>query len=162
MSSHTGQPKKYMTPDKKHTPVKHSAAAIPKEPFLEKKPWIYVILLFVLIALIYFPVAFGKQYPPASDTIQWQGAAQRLVEYNKTHAEKALWQPNMFSGMPGYLITFPPAFPFLEYVTKLFDYVINWRIFLLFLGGLGMFLLLRLLGLDGFTSLVAIGRDCWI
>ncbi len=152
MSSQPVPKKKYQTPDKKHSSAKTSALAMPKESFLEKKPWIYVILLFALVAIIYFPVAFEKQYPPASDTIQWQGAAHRLNEYNKTHTDKALWQPNMFSGMPSYLITFPFKFPFLEYVTKLFDYVMNWRIFLLFLGGLGMFLLLRLMGLDGFTS----------
>jgi hypothetical protein len=119
---------------------------------LEKKPWIYVIMLFVLISMIYFPVAFQKHFPPASDTIQWQGAAHRLTEYNQTHKDVALWQPNMFSGMPSYLITFPYKFPFVENVTKAVDHVMNWRIFLLFIGGLGVFLLLRLLGLDGFTS----------
>lgn len=152
MSSNSGQSKKYIKPDKKHASVKAGAVAIPKESYLEKKPWIYMILLFLLLSILYFPVAYEHKAPPASDTMQWSGAAHRLIEYNKTHTDKALWQPNMFSGMPSYMISFPFKYPFLENITRLFDYVVNWRIFLLFIGGLGMFFLLRLLGLDGFSS----------
>lgn len=144
--------KKPIPISKKHSTVK--AATLPKHDAfsLEKYPWIYVILMFLVVSIIYFPIAFQKQFPPASDTIQWQGAAHRLIEYNKTQKDVAMWQPNMFSGMPGYLISFPYKFPFWENITKVVDYVMNWRIFLLFLGGLGVFLLLRLLGMDGFTS----------
>jgi len=153
MSSHTGQPKKkYITPDKKHSTAKPGAVAIPKEQWLDKKPWIYVILLFALLCLIYFPVAFEKQAPPASDIVQWQGAAQRILDYNKTHSDVALWQPNMFSGMPSYLISLPTKYPFVKYLTTPFTYLINWRIFMLFIGGLGMFILLRFLGLEAFIS----------
>lgn len=119
---------------------------------LEQYPFVFIILLFVAVSIIYFPIAFQKQSPPASDTIQWQGAAQRIIEYNKTHSDRALWQPNMFSGMPTYLISFPNRFPFVENITKVVDYIMNWRIFLLFIGGLGIFLLLRYLGLDPFSS----------
>lgn len=152
MSQPSTPRKKYKTPDKKSTPVKAVPKPNPAALFLENRPWIYVILLFVLISMIYFPTAFQKQYPPASDTVQWQGAAHRIIEYNKTHSDRALWQPNMFSGMPSYLISLPNQYPFVENITKLMDHIMNWRIFLLFLGGLGVFLLLRLLGLDGFTS----------
>jgi len=152
MSHHSGQSKKYKTPPKKQTAAKTATVKHPIAAFFENKPWIFVILLFVLVSLIYFPTAYQKMFPPASDTMQWQGAAQKLIEYNKTHSDRALWQPNMFSGMPSYLISFPNRFPFVENITKLVDVVMNWRIFLLFIGGLGVFLLLRFLGLDGFTS----------
>jgi hypothetical protein len=142
--------KKYSVPDK---PVQtHAEQPNIIASFFQERPWMYIILLFAMISIIYFPVAFQKQYPPASDTIQWQGAAHKLIEYNKTHSDQALWTPNMFSGMPGYLISLPNKYPFIENITKATDYVMNWRIFMLFLGGLGMFFLLRILGLDGFTA----------
>jgi len=152
MSQHPTHSKKYKVPDKKQTPSKTAAVKHPWANFLEEKPWIYVIILFALISILYFPTAFQKMYPPASDTIQWQGAAQKIIEYNKTHSDKALWQPNMFGGMPSYLISLPNAYPFVENITKAVDHVMNWRIFLLFIGGLGVFLLLRFMGLDAFTS----------
>jgi len=155
MSQHTSASAKGRIPQKK----KPSAQPVQKKnqiaDFLEKRPWIYVILLFLVVSILYIPVAFEKRVPPptsATDTFQWQGAAHRLLEYNKTHHDKALWQPNMFSGMPSYLISLPNQYPFVENITRVVDHVMNWRIFLLFIGGLGVFLLLRNLGLDNFLS----------
>jgi len=152
MSHHTGKTKNYKIPVKKQPAVNAKTMQNPMSSIFEQRPWIFVILLFLLVSVIYFPTAFQKMFPPASDTMQWQGAAQKLIEYNETHSDRALWQPNMFSGMPSYLISFPNRYPFVENVTKLVDKVMNWRIFLLFLGGLGVFILLRFLGLDGFSS----------
>ncbi len=115
-------------------------------------PWALMGFLLVLVSLLYFPVAFGGMTPQASDTSQWQGAANKIIEYNKSHADTALWTQSMFSGMPSYLISFPNRWPFLENISKLTDKLINWRIFLLFNGALGMFLLLRFLKLDVWTS----------
>jgi len=152
MSHHSAQNKKYKLPDKKQANAKAAPAPNAAALFLENKPWLYVILLFLLVSIIYFPVAFEKKAPPASDTIQWQGSAHRVIEYNKTHSDRALWQPNMFSGMPSYLISLPLQYPFVENITKVVDHIMNWRIFLLFLGGLGIFLLLRMMKLEAFTA----------
>jgi hypothetical protein len=152
MSQSGKHSKGYKVPDKKQMPSRTAAVKHPWANLLEEKPWIYVILLFAIVSILYFPTAFQKMYPPASDTIQWQGAAHTIIEYNKTHSDKALWQPNMFGGMPSYLISLPNAYPFVENVTKLVDFVMNWRIFLLFIGGLGVFILLRFMGMDAFTS----------
>lgn len=122
---------------------------------LTQKPWLGWALmgfLLVCISLLYFPVAFQGKAPQASDISQWQGAANKIIEYNKTHSDKALWTQSMFSGMPSYLISFPNRFPFLENLSRLTDKLINWRIFLLFIGSLGMYLLLRFLKLDPWTS----------
>ncbi len=122
----------------------------PGETLSQKKwlPWVLMIFLFVFVSLLYFPVAFQHMVPPASDTAQWEGAAHQIIEYNKTHKDPALWTQSMFSGMPSYMISFPNRYPFLENITRITDKVINWRIFLLFVGALGMFLLLRYLKLD--------------
>lgn len=115
--------------------------------------YILVLLLFIIVSLIYFPVAYNKQYPLAHDITQWEGAAKKIIDYNNEHSDRALWTQNMFSGMPAYMISFPNRFPYLESLTKITDKVINWRIFLLFIGGLGIFVLLRFLRLDPWVAL---------
>lgn len=115
-------------------------------------PWVLMGFLLLLVSLLYFPVAFQGYTPPASDISQWQGAANEIINYNNEHSDRALWTQSMFSGMPSYMISFPNRWPFLENLSRLTDKVINWRIFLLFIGTLGMFLLLRLLKLDTWTS----------
>ncbi len=115
-------------------------------------PWILMGFLLLLVSLLYFPVAFQGYTPPASDISQWQGAANEIINYNQEHSGRALWTQSMFSGMPSYMISFPNRWPFLENLSRLTDKVINWRIFLLFIGTLGMFLLLRFLKLDTWTS----------
>ncbi len=114
---------------------------------------IMVLLLFVTLSLIYFPVAYQSRYPIAHDITQWEGGARKIIEYNQENSDRALWTQNMFSGMPAYMISFPNRFPYLESITKLTDKIINWRIFLLFVGGLGVFVLLRFLKLDPWVSL---------
>lgn len=111
-------------------------------------PWILIALLYIIVSVLYFPIAYQQMEPQASDITQWRGAAQSIIEYNKEHDDPALWTQSMFSGMPAYMISFPNRYPFLENITKLTDRVINWRIFLLFIGGLGIFVLLRHLKLD--------------
>ncbi len=135
--------------------AKPAAAKAPAWPFLESRwlPLALMVALLLFVSLLYFPVAFQSKSPAASDISQWQGAANKIIEYNKAHSDNALWTQSMFSGMPAYMISFPNRFPFLENLSKITDKVINWRIFLLFIGALGVFLLLRFWGLDPFTCL---------
>lgn len=122
--------------------------------FQKHLSWILVAVLFLLLALLYFPIAFGKQTPIATDITQWQGAAQSIIEYNNTHSDRALWTQSMFSGMPAYMISFPNRIPFLESVINFLGRIMNWRIFLLFMGGLGVFLLLRQWKLDPYICFI--------
>ncbi|MEN6444464.1 MAG: YfhO family protein [Candidatus Cloacimonas sp.] len=152
----------------KRKPNIPSTATKVKQPsaFSKHLPWILVFILFLLLSLIYFPVAYQGKAPQASDINQWQGAAKAIIDYNATHKDNALWTPYMFSGMPTYMISFPNRYPFLESITKLTDKIINWRIFLLFIGGLGIFLLLRQLKMDpwiAFFAAIAFTFSChWV
>ncbi|MDZ4182378.1 MAG: hypothetical protein U1B83_05835 [Candidatus Cloacimonadaceae bacterium] len=129
-------------------------------------PWMLILSLFILLSLIYFPVAYKGEAPMAGDITQWQGAAKEIIDYNAEHGDRALWTQRMFSGMPAYMISFPNRFPFLESLTRLTDKVINWRIFMLFLGGLGIFFLLRHLKMDWlicFAGAIAFIFSChWV
>ncbi len=135
--------------------IKPVAPVTVVKPLMESRylQWGLVLFLLLFVSLLYFPVAFQSKSPQASDITQWQGAANKIIEYNKAHADNALWTESMFSGMPAYMISFPNRFPFLENISKVTDKVINWRIFLLFLGALGVFFLLRFLKMDPWTSL---------
>ncbi len=144
MSKKTVNPK--IHPPQKGAPQKSA----PARPLLSARQlqWALVAFLLLFVSLLYFPVAFGHKAPAASDISQWEGAAHKIIEYNQNNPDNALWTQSMFSGMPSYMISFPNRWPFLENISKITDHVINWRIFLLFIGGLGVFLLLRQLKLD--------------
>lgn len=131
-------------------PGHHAAPEVVKtSPGWEKHlPLVLVAVLFVLLSLIYFPVAYQGKAPISGDITQWQGAANTIIDYNQKHADTALWTQNMFSGMPAYMISFPNRYSFLGDLSRMTDKVVNWRIFLLFIGGLGIFLLLRSWKLD--------------
>lgn len=150
----------------KYTPPATKPLGAKMEQFGKHLPWVLVAILFLALSLIYFPVAYQGKAPQASDITQWEGAAKAIIDYNATHKDNALWTPRMFSGMPSYMISFPNRYPFLESLTKLTDKVINWRIFLLFIGGLGIFLLLRQMKLSpwiAFFGAVAFVFSChWV
>mgnify|MGYP001220286040 CR=1 FL=1 len=63
-------------------------------------PGVMVLLLFLMLSLLYFPVAYQHRAPIAQDITQWEGGSHSIVEYNNSHSDRALWTQNMFSGMP--------------------------------------------------------------
>ncbi|MCB5250523.1 MAG: YfhO family protein [Candidatus Cloacimonetes bacterium] len=103
---------------------------------------IMIVALVLIITGLFFKIAYLGYAPPASDTLQWRGAAEQIIEYNKSHWLKAQWTDNMFGGMPSYLISFPNQYPFIERVFALIQWFINWRILFLLFGGIGMYILL--------------------
>ncbi len=142
---------------------------IVKKEFLEKvfnnkyKNYIFMGLLFVIVAVFFLPMAFRNYVPQASDSMQWRGSAQSLIEYNKTHEDQALWSSNVFSGMPGYLISFSAKYPFINNLRVLTDKLINWRVFLLFTAGLGVYILMLSLGFKpmiAFISAIGFSLSC--
>ena len=44
--------------------------------------WVLIALLFFIVSIIYFPVAYQGNAPQASDITQWQGAAKSIIDYN--------------------------------------------------------------------------------
>ena len=112
-----------------------------------------IAVIIVVISTLFFPVGFQKYAPRAHDTQQWRWASEELIEYNKTAKDKALWTDNMFSGMPSYLLSFPPKFPFFHQIPHYLNFLINWRVLSLIFGAIGMYILLIYLK---FSPLIAL------
>ncbi|HNX01367.1 MAG TPA: hypothetical protein PKK33_08385, partial [Candidatus Cloacimonadota bacterium] len=112
---------KQKKPESKRIPVTAT-----KTPFTIPTRYQHIIfigILFILLSGLFYGVAFKGYVPQANDTIQWRAQAQPLIEYNKTHKDQALWDPNMFGGMPGYLVSLPNKYPFIENITRVIDHV---------------------------------------
>jgi hypothetical protein len=71
-------------------------------------------ILLVVVLFFYAPVLFQGRMPLGSDTIQWRASAQAMIAYRNQTGEEPLWNPNLFAGMPGYLINYPPVVPQLD------------------------------------------------
>ena len=68
-------------------------------------PHISAIILFLLIAFAYFPDVLEGKRLAGHDNDNFRGMARELVDYREATGKEALWTNNMFSGMPGYLIS---------------------------------------------------------
>ncbi len=124
---------------------------------------IFISLLFILLSVFFFKIAYQNYAPPAGDTIQWRSSAQVLMEYNKEHKDQAMWNPNVFSGMPSYLISFGAKYPFIGQIYKLTNKIMNWRILMLFIMALGIYLFMIYLKFDpiiAFISAIAMALSC--
>ena len=123
----------------------------------------FIILIFLIFGISFFKIAFLNYTPPASDSIQWRASAEALIEYNKTHKDQALWNPNIFSGMPGFMISLKAKYPYFDSLRKITDKFMNWRIFYLFLGAVGIYFLMLMLGFEpliAFIGAVSFGLSC--
>jgi len=71
-------------------------------------------LLLVLSLSFFAPVHFGGQGLHGSDILQWRGMAEAMIDYEEATGDDALWAPNVFGGMPGYLVNYKPEVPQLD------------------------------------------------
>lgn len=82
-------------------------------------PHIAALLLFIVLAFVYFvPLIEGKELV-AHDTDSWRSMAQETIEYNETHDDVTLWSNSMFGGMPVYQISMQQPYNVLQYAEKL-------------------------------------------
>src|SRR5690554_3337741 len=125
---------------------------------------IFIGLILILLSIFFFRIGYLGYIPKAGDNLQWRGAAQVQIEYNEEHSDLALWNSNLFSGMPGYLISYPARFPFIKNIIDFItDNIIGWQVFYMFLAGLGMYILMLSLGfkpIQAFISGMAFALSC--
>jgi hypothetical protein len=68
-------------------------------------PHLLAIVVFLLATVFFFnPVFFENKTLNQHDIVQSIGAAKALRDFRQQTGEEGLWAPNMFSGMPAYLV----------------------------------------------------------
>ena len=125
------------------------------------------ICLAVLVAVsvgFFAPLHFSGKTLAPSDTVNGRAMARVMEDYREATGEPALWAPNGFAGMPGYLISYPTQIPQLDDLPRLFRKYIwptSHFIFLL----VGVYLLVFLLTrekLGGVLAACAFGLTTYI
>ncbi|MEM8485650.1 MAG: YfhO family protein [Bacteroidota bacterium] len=101
---------------KKRNKKKQPAAAakqITAEPNLwdRQSPTVQHAFCLVLLAVISFtffaPIHFKGMSLFAYDTVSFKAMSNEMTQYKAETGETALWSPNPFGGMPGYMISSP-------------------------------------------------------
>lgn len=110
-------------------------------------PHAVAVVLFFLIATIYYMPVYQGKVLDQSDVNTFKGAAQEIKDFRKNTGQEALWTNSMFGGMPAYQISVQYND---NYVGK-----INWILMLgkapasyLFLALIGFYVLLLAFGLS--------------
>ncbi|MDL5048011.1 YfhO family protein [Oscillatoria amoena NRMC-F 0135] len=68
-------------------------------------PHALAVVVFLIVTVIFFsPVFFENKTLNQHDIVQSIGAAKALRDFRSQTGEEGLWVPNMFSGMPAYLV----------------------------------------------------------
>lgn len=95
-------------------PRKHANAA----PALQTEGWwdrlpdrtqhiIALLALLIIGVLFYAPAVFTAQTIIGGDTVSWRAMAEYMIDYRAETGKEALWAPNAFAGMPGYMVNYP-------------------------------------------------------
>ncbi|GMQ81442.1 MAG: YfhO family protein [Rhodothermia bacterium] len=74
----------------------------------------HVIIILILLAVsfgFFAPIHFSSKQLIGGDTVNWSGMANAMQSYEQETGIKALWSPNAFAGMPGFLISYPLDIP---------------------------------------------------
>ncbi len=74
----------------------------------------HVLCLAALLAVslgFFAPIHFTGQALVGGDTVQWRAMAEAMIEYQSETGRPALWNPNAFAGMPGYMISYVNQVP---------------------------------------------------
>jgi hypothetical protein len=115
---------------------------------------IIVALLLALALGFYSPIVFGDQALYPSDSVNWRSSVEAMIEYEEETGELALWSPNVFAGMPGYLGRFNPEVPQFDTLMNGFRQI-AWPASHLFLMLLGTYILVTYLTRNRFAALVS-------
>lgn len=65
--------------------------------------------LVVVVLAFFAPMLFGGKTIQGSDIVSWRASAEPLLEYERQTGTNPLWAPNVFGGMPAYMIHYPTA-----------------------------------------------------
>jgi len=111
--------------------------------------------VFILLTLLIFykPYVFDKMEPTGGDRIGSIGSTHQISKYSEKTGERALWNPNIFCGVPTYHRLSNNTF----HIDKLISWLnplLDWRVGWLLLGATGIFCLILYLGFPWYFALL--------
>lgn len=123
---------------------------------ISKRTGIYLsIILLTIILLIFFkPYVFDNLVPYGADIISAIGQNHMIQQYENQFGKRALWNPNIFLGVPIYYTIGGTSLHIDKIVMKV-DNIITWRFTWFFIGALGIFWLVNVLGFPWYYGLLA-------
>ncbi len=143
-------------------------AAEDKSWWAQRPLWLQHLICLALLLIVsvgfFAPAHFSGKSLAGSDSVSWRGMAEAMITYEGRTGEEALWAPNAFGGMPGYMIYYAAQVPQLDAVPTLlreFAWPTSHFIFLLAGTYLLVFFLTRS-PLSGVLSACAYGLTTYI
>lgn len=123
-----------------------------KDRFIKILPHITAVIIFTILAFVYFyPVLEGKILR-ANDTQVHNINSKEIQDYREKYGNEPLWTNSIFSGMPAYLISTKYPGNLIKYLdTVLRQY--KMPVSVLFISMLGFYILLLLFGLNPWLSI---------
>lgn len=125
-------------------------------PTLLQRLWPTALALLIMLAACaaYFAPQLSGKVILSSDTVQNQGMHKELIDYQEATGNRSLWTNSMFGGMPAYQIYAPERGNLLLHVERVLNLGIERPIGYFFTIMLGLFVLLRVLGVNVWLSTV--------
>ena len=122
---------------------------------IKTKSGIYFSIIFVfLILLVFFkPYVFDNLVPSGGDIIGAKGQNHIIQKFEEQTGRRALWNPNIFTGIPIYY-TIGGTSQHIDKIVMAIDSVISWRFIWFFIGALGIFWLISILGFPWYYGLL--------
>jgi len=115
---------------------------------------ITITLVFVLLLIVLYPMAFQNKRPGGVDVIGSYGKTHQLKEYEETTGKTAYWNPPVFSGMPIYHRLNGQVFNFDKFIGKILGTITYPIIWIYLIGFIGMFFLLKFFKLGLIPALI--------
>ena len=114
----------------------------------------FFIFLFIVLVVLYKPLVFEGMEPNGSDIVSGVGKTHQLKMWEEKTGHYPLWNPYMFGGMPTYQRFGPRVWSFDTLLSDL-GFLTDWRIWYYLAGALGLFLLVKYLGLSAAAGMLA-------
>jgi len=111
-------------------------------------------VLLLVVAAFYAPVLLEGKTIHGGDVVSWRANAEALIEHQEQTGERALWAPNVFSGMPAFLINYGIVVPQLDTLVNDLRGAL-WPIEHVFLLMAGVYFLVVYLRRDSLAGLLA-------
>ncbi len=126
----------------------------PSTDFLSQK-WqdiLFPLLMTILLVFLFKPMVIDHLVPRGVDVLASTAINHQVNDWSKKTGEIALWNPDIFAGMPRYQRLSPVTFSIdsiLSYLGRFFSSVFMFTLF----AALGMYFFLRYLGLSPLISI---------